>query len=61
MESSPLSGLISKFNINLNIEEIYPFGNGHINDTYLVKTTPAEATDYMLQRKNHKIFKNVPG
>ncbi|MEI7525247.1 MAG: aminoglycoside phosphotransferase family protein [Mariniphaga sp.] len=61
MESSPLSGLISKFDINLNIEEIYPFGNGHINDTYLVKTTPAEATDYMLQRKNHKIFKNVPG
>jgi len=61
MNSPELSELVAKFDIDLNVASILPFGNGHINDTYLVKTTPAEAPDYMLQRKNHKIFKNVPG
>ena len=55
------SELVGKFDIDLNIKTIIPFGTGHINDTYLVKTSPAEATDYILQRKNHKIFKDVPG
>ncbi len=53
--------LVSNFDINLTIKEIAAYGTGHINDTYLVKTIPEEAPDYMLQRKNHKIFKNVPG
>lgn len=61
MNASLLSDLASKFDIDLNINEIVPFGNGHINDTYLIKTAPAEAPDFMLQRKNHKIFKDVPG
>ena len=55
------SELVGKFDIDLNIKTIIPFGTGHINDTYLVKTSPAEATDYILQRKNHKIFKDGPG
>lgn len=53
--------LISRFNISLDINDIAPFGTGHINDTYIVKTNPPEAPDYMLQRKNHLIFKDVPG
>ena len=61
MNNPIFSVLVPKFDINLIIKEIAPFGNGHINDTYLVTTTPAEAPDYMLQRKNHKIFKDVPG
>jgi len=61
MKNPIFSELVGKFDINLNIKEITPFGNGHINDTYLVTTSPAEAPDYMLQRKNHKIFKDVPG
>lgn len=61
MKTTHLSGLVSQFDIQLTIEEIVPFGNGFINDTYLVKTLPASAPDYMLQRKNHQIFKNVPG
>jgi len=61
MSTSILSELVNKFDIDLTIKSIAPFGTGHINDTYLVKTSPTEAPDYMLQRKNHKIFKNVPG
>lgn len=61
MNNPIYSELVNKFDINLVIKEIAPFGNGHINDTYLITTSPAEAPDYMLQRKNHKIFKDVPG
>jgi len=61
MNNQQFSGLINKFDIDLKIKAIAPFGNGHINDTYLVTTIPVESPDYMLQRKNHKIFKNIPG
>ena len=36
-------------------------GSGHINDSYLVKTDPGSAPDYVLQRINHNIFRDVPG
>jgi len=61
MNKPQLSELVYKFALDVSIKEINPFGTGHINDTYLVTTIPAEAPDYMLQRKNHKIFKNVSG
>jgi len=61
MNNTLLTELVSKFDIKLNINTIAPFGTGHINDTYLVRTNPPEAPDYILQRKNHKIFKNVAG
>lgn len=61
MNKSSLSELAGKFKVELLIKDITPFGNGHINDTYLVTTSPVEAPDYILQRKNHKIFKDVPG
>ncbi len=42
------------------IISINPFGSGHINDSYLVTTARESAQDYVLQRINHQIFKNVP-
>jgi hypothetical protein len=36
------------------------YGNGHIHDTYLVKTTEKDKDDYILQRLNNRIFKNIP-
>lgn len=41
----------AKFNIDT---EINPYGNGHINDTYLCDSTPR----YILQRINANVFKN---
>ncbi|MCL1974507.1 MAG: aminoglycoside phosphotransferase family protein [Bacteroidetes bacterium] len=38
---------------------IAPLGEGFINDTYIVNTQ--SALKYVLQRKNHHIFQNIPG
>lgn len=35
-----------------------PYGSGHINDTYLVKVD--EDVEYILQRINGNIFKDIP-
>ena len=56
-----------------NLEEIYncfktdgtffsgePYGSGHIHDTFRIKTAEKEKDDYILQRLNNKIFKNIP-
>ena len=47
-------------NFPLKSRPVYvePFGNGHINDTYKV-TTEKSGIEYVLQRINHSIFKNV--
>ncbi|HBE42379.1 MAG TPA: aminoglycoside phosphotransferase [Bacteroidales bacterium] len=38
-----------------------PFGSGHIHDTFRVETAEEDKDDYILQRLNNKIFKNIPG
>jgi hypothetical protein len=53
-----LNGIVKKFHITDEIDTIIPFGNGHINDTYLVKSL---SKNYILQRKNHLIFKDIHG
>lgn len=56
-----LEHLLPHFNIKGDIKQIIPFGNGHINDTYhLINKNPLQ-DDYLLQRINHHIFKNVAG
>ncbi len=37
-----------------------PFGSGHIHDTFLIKTVEADKDDYILQRLNNGVFKNIP-
>ena len=39
---------------------VNPFGQGHLHDTFLVQTA-GENDDYILQRINHKIFRNIVG
>jgi hypothetical protein len=36
-------------------------GNGHINDTFLIKVCEGSGHDYVLQRVNGKVFRDIPG
>jgi hypothetical protein len=54
-----LTSIVNLFNHEGKIESVQPFGSGHINDSYLVTTTPETSCDYVLQRINHQIFRNV--
>ncbi len=53
--------IASKFETTGEIAEIKPLGPGFINDTFIVKTEGEGASKYILQRKNHLIFPDVPG
>lgn len=55
-----LLDIASRFELEGRITDIKPLGEGFINDTYVI-TTEGEAPDYILQRKNHVIFPDVPG
>jgi len=35
-------------------------GSGHIHDTYLVSTSEKDTDNYILQRLNNKVFRNIP-
>ena len=37
-----------------------PYGNGHIHDTFRIETIEKDKDDYILQRLNTRIFKNIP-
>ena len=52
-----LRSIAGRFCISGNILDIKPLGNGLINDTLLVKTDGKD--DYVLQRINNAIFKDV--
>ncbi len=53
-----LSNIACQFEIHCNITEIRLFGQGHINSTYKV-TVVDGANEYLLQKINHNIFKDV--
>ena len=49
----------SKFNTCVTVLDIVPYGNGHINDTFLVTSREAAGNDkrYILQAINSNVFK----
>lgn len=53
-----LKEIVARFDTKGEVAEITPLGNGLINDTYIVKTK-GDDPDYVLQRINHNIFKDV--
>ena len=55
-----LSKIVSNFKIDAEIASIEPYGSGHINDTYFIKNNHKAGVDYLLQRINHHVFKDVP-
>ena len=53
-----LGKVVAQFRIQGRISQISPLGNGLINDTYLIQTQE-DAPDYVLQRINNTIFRDV--
>lgn len=51
---SDYKALCKNFKIDGDVLSVEPYGEGHINDTYLVVTTE---TKYILQRVNNTVFK----
>jgi Ser/Thr protein kinase RdoA (MazF antagonist) len=49
--------IAERFRLAGEIVSAEPYGNGHINETYLVTT---RGKRYILQKINHRIFKDVP-
>lgn len=54
-----LKNIAHQFKFEEPILDVRPLGNGLINDTFIVET-PEGSTDYILQKKNKNIFKDVP-
>jgi hypothetical protein len=52
--------LINQFAITGTAGAVTPHGSGHIHDTFRVQNAQAGQPDYLLQRINHHIFKDVP-
>ena len=59
MQEQPLKAIVEQFDIQGTVKSVKPLGAGHINDSYKVVTESSKTPDYVLQRINHYIFKNV--
>ncbi|MGY0407023.1 MAG: phosphotransferase [Polaribacter sp.] len=59
MNANYIQTIFDKFNHTFNYVNYSELNSGHINDTYLVQTGGSK--NYILQRINHTIFKDVPG
>ena len=59
MNNEKLLQIASLFSFEGEIESVTPLGEGFINDTYVV-TTVGNSPNYILQRKNHNVFPDVP-
>lgn len=62
-EESELKRIAEKFEIEGKVESVASYGNGHINDTYIVvcEIEPGKTRRYILQRMNHEVFKDPKG
>lgn len=54
-----LTVIFNQFDHGAEFESYTELNSGHINDTYLIRTS--EKPYYVLQRINHNVFPNVPG
>ena len=51
--------IVTHFSLPERVTRVTPLGEGFINDTYIVDTSTNR--QYILQRKNHNIFPDIPG
>ena len=59
MLTEKLKNIFYQFQHDGEFESYQELSSGHINDTYLIKTK--EQPNFVLQRINHLVFKDVPG
>ncbi|MBC7743611.1 MAG: aminoglycoside phosphotransferase family protein [Flavobacterium sp.] len=52
--------ILENFCIEGKITSVQPYGSGHINDTFCLINSSKNSPDYLLQRINHHVFKDVP-
>ncbi|MDP4222970.1 MAG: aminoglycoside phosphotransferase family protein [Bacteroidota bacterium] len=55
-----LERIYSLFLADGSFSDVTLFGSGHIHETFYVKTFENEKDDYILQKLNNKVFKNIP-
>jgi Ser/Thr protein kinase RdoA (MazF antagonist) len=60
MIRTDLINILEQFVSSENITSLNLFGEGHIHETYLVETQNHQP-DYILQKINHNIFRDIPG
>lgn len=53
--------ILDQFDIKGEPARVEPYGTGHINDTYRVINSNTKYPDYLLQKINNRIFKDIPG
>jgi len=52
--------ITSQFKCHVDISSLKPYGTGHINDTYRLKNLAGDEHDYLLQKINQHVFKDIP-
>jgi hypothetical protein len=52
--------VLSHFDIKGHISQIQPLKSGHIHDTFKVLNAQKGSPDYLLQRMNHHVFRDIP-
>jgi hypothetical protein len=55
-----LKYIFEQFTANGTYQSGEPYGSGHIHDTFKVETAEPDKDNYILQRLNNKIFRNIP-
>lgn len=53
--------VLNAYGWNSDTVTFQPYGEGHINQTYLITTCGEQPAHYILQRINTEVFKNVDG
>ncbi len=56
-----IATIFGQFNTDVQIKSVKAFGSGHINDTLLIESVGNSNPDYVIQKINHHIFKDVQG
>ena len=55
-----LKPIFDLFNSDGSFAEAFPCGSGHIHDTFRINTVGKDKDNYILQRLNNTVFKNIP-